>query len=409
MKSHKLMRRNDLFIVLAACAIALSGCSSSAPSGIADPPPVVGVASVARKNLSRKLVLAAEFRPYQEVDIHAKVAGYLKSIRVDIGDRVKQGQQLAKIEVPELADQLKQADAAIRQSEAEVERAKDELQRSKSGHEAAHLAYARLAAVVKSRPNLVAQQEVDDALGRDRIAEAQVSAAQAAVVAAQDHLEVSQADRNRLQTLYSYTSITAPFTGVITRRYADPGAMIQAGTASQTQSMPVVRLSQNDRLRLIIPVPESAVPKIKLGSLVQVQVPALKRTIAGKVARFADRLDLDTRTMETEIDVGNPNLELVPGMYAEAAITLEERDNVLTVPVEAIERHEGKPEVYLVNAKHQIQIEPVETGLENPNDVEVVSGLSDREQVVVSGRAQLRPNETIQPKPIELSSAKGPA
>jgi RND family efflux transporter MFP subunit len=394
------------FIFVGSAVLVLSGCSNSKAENV-DPAPVVGVASAVRMDLSRKLTLAAEFHPYQEVDLHAKVAGYLQSINVDIGDRVKKGQLLATLEVPELADELKQAEASIRQSEADIDRAKADLERSKSGHETAHLAYTRLSEAVKSRPNLVAQQEVDDAMGRDRVTEAQVSSAQAALAAAKEHLEASIANRNKLQTLYAYSRITAPFGGVITKRYADPGAMIQAGTASQSQAMPVVRLSENNRLRLTIPVPESAVPSVKLGRSVQVVVPALNRTITGTVARFADQLDMDTRTMETEIDVPNPKLDLVPGMYAEASITLEQRRDVLTIPIQALERHEGKSEVFRINRNHQIEIQAVETGLENPNNVEIVSGLRAGDQVVISGRAQLKSNEKVQPKPIELASSKG--
>src|SRR5438309_112058 len=117
--------------------------------------------------------------------------------------------------------------------------------------------------------------------------------------------------------MYEYARVTAPFAGVITKRYADTGSMIQAGTASQTQAMPLVRLSENELLRLILPVPESVVPRIRIGEAVEVDVTALHRTFTGKVARFANKLQTSTRTMETEVDVPNPSMVLVPGMYAE--------------------------------------------------------------------------------------------
>ena len=117
--------------------------------------------------------------------------------------------------------------------------------------------------------------------------------------------------------MYQYAVITAPFAGVVTKRYANTGSLIQAGTASQTQAMPVVRLSENGLLRLALPVPESAVPLVHLGEPVDVHVSALHRTFPGRVARFADKVDESTRTMKTEVDVPNPTLVLVPGMYAE--------------------------------------------------------------------------------------------
>src|SRR5262249_6450111 len=159
--------------------------------------------------------------------------------------------------------------------------------------------------VLKVRPNLIAQQDIDEAMARDRVAEAQIATAKAALAAAEQGLEVSKAAERKTQTLWGYTEITAPFAGVITHRYADPGAMIQAGSSAQTEGMPVVRLPQTTRLRLVIPVPESTVSLIHLGTPVDLDVQALHKTFTGKVARFADRLDSDTRTMRVEVDVDN--------------------------------------------------------------------------------------------------------
>jgi multidrug efflux pump subunit AcrA (membrane-fusion protein) len=143
----------------------------------------VAVAPATREDLARDMELAAEFRPYQEIDVHAKVAGYLKEIYVDVGDRVRKGQVLAVLEIPELADELKRASASKQRSDAELLRAREELARSESAHTIAHLTADRLAGVLKTRPNLLAQQEIDEALARDRVAEAQVSAAKAALAA----------------------------------------------------------------------------------------------------------------------------------------------------------------------------------------------------------------------------------
>ena len=413
--SESLSRRRHSYVnvtallVAAVLATVSSGCTSShaATTDGSGPTPVVGVSPVLRKDLSRNLTLAAEFRPYQEVDIHAKVAGYVRSIKVDVGDRVKKGQLLAVLEIPELQDQIQQANASVKQSEAEVKRAKDELQRAQSAQETTHLEYTRLAEVAKNRPNLIAQQELDDAQAHDRVGGAQVSAAEAAVTVAEQKLEVARADRSRVQTLYSYASITAPFTGVVTKRYADTGSMIQAGTASQTQAMPVVTLAQNDLLRLIIPVPESVVPQIHIGTPVTVRVPSLNRTIVGKVTRFADQVSFDTRTMPTEIDVPNPKLTLVPGMYAEASITLESKNGVLAVPVQALDRQNGKVSVMVVSPEGTVEVKDVKLGLETPEEAQIVSGLAEKDEVVLSGRGQLREGERVQTKRVAVLSAKG--
>jgi RND family efflux transporter MFP subunit len=390
--------------------LALAGCSperpvkaKSAPEG----PPVVAVSKVARQHLSRSLELAADFRPFQEVEVHAKVAGYLKDIRVDVGDHVQAGQLLATVEVPELTDEATQAAAQFRHSQAEVTRAHDEIARAESGHAAGHASYERLAQVLKTRPNLVAQQEIDEAMARDRMGEAQVSAAKSTLAAAEQQVQVSQASQARLNTLLAYSRITAPFAGVITHRYADTGAMIQAGTASQTQAMPLVRLSQVDRLRLVLPVPESVVPRVRVGTPVEVRVPALNRTFQGRVARFAGRVQVATRTMDTEVDVPNPRGELTPGLYAYTTLTLDERSDALAVPVQALATQDSPPTVLVVGTSGVLEERGVKLGLETPNVVEVLSGLSQGDLVVVAGRNQLKPGQTVQPRIVELGATEG--
>jgi RND family efflux transporter MFP subunit len=358
----------------------------------------VAVAAIARGDISQSLTIAAEFHPFQEIEVHAKVAGYLKSIGVDVGDRVKAGQLLAVLEIPELQDEIKQDAAAVKRATEEVNRAQADLERTESAHEVAHLSSARLASVMKARPNLVAQQDIDEATGRDRVAEAQVSTARAAVAAAKEQLEVAKAGAGKSQTLFDYARITAPFAGVITRRYADTGAMIQAGTSSQTQAMPIVRLSQNDRLRLVIPVPESAVSRIHLGGAVAVTVQSLRKTVAGTVARFADRLDTETRTMRVEVDVANPSLDLVPGMYADATLVLDAVKGVLVAPVQAVDRTDTGARVLVVGRDGKIDARTVTLGLEADDRVEVTRGLNAGDLVVVGSRAQLKPGSVVTPK-----------
>jgi RND family efflux transporter MFP subunit len=367
----------------------------------------VSVAKITRGDLSQTLTLAAEFRPFQEIEVHAKVAGYVKSINVDVGDRVTAGQLLAVLEIPELQDDMTTAQAGVKRSQEEVNRAEADLARTESAHEVAHLSSTRLAAVMKQRPNLVAQQDIDEAQGRDRVAEAQVATAKAAVAAAQEQLAVARANENKTKTLFAYARITAPFAGVVTHRYADTGAMIQAGTSSQSQAMPVVRLSQNNLLRLTIQVPESAVSRIHLGAPVDVTVQALGRTFQGKVARFSERLNLDTRTMETEVDVPNPKLELVPGMYAYASITTDEARDVVVAPVQAIDRKDEKATVMLVGGDGRLESRVVTTGLESPDRVEVRNGVQPGDLVVIGSRAQLKAGNTVTPKVIDLQAAEG--
>ena len=270
------------------------------------------------------LTMAGGFKPFQEVDLHAKVAGYIKTIYVDVGSHVKEGQTLAVLEVPELAAELSGADAAVRRAKEEIRRAQGDVQRAKSAHEATHAMADRLTQASDSRAGLVAQQEVDDARAKDLEGEAQVSSAQAALSAAEQALDVAVATQQQYKALSDYTRITAPFTGVITVRYADTGSLIAAGTSSSTQSAPVVRIAQISVLRLVLPVPESIAGQIRLGEPVKVHVQALNQDSVGKVSRFADALDPQTRTMETEIDFENKAGKLLPGMYAETVLQLAE-------------------------------------------------------------------------------------
>ncbi|HEV2194683.1 MAG TPA: efflux RND transporter periplasmic adaptor subunit [Candidatus Acidoferrum sp.] len=387
----------------------LVSCSSDAAKTEPDSAaaPTVAAAKVRRADLTRALAVTAEFRPYQEIEVHAKVAGYVKRIYVDVGDHIKAGQLIAILEIPELQDEVQTAEASVSKSQEEIRRAQADLERAQSAHEVAHVAYSRLADVSKTRPGLVAQQEIDDALGRDRVAEAQVATAKASLSAAEQQLRVAQADREKVRTLFAYAQIKAPFAGVVTKRYADTGSMIQTGISSQTQSMPLVTLAQENLLRLVIPVPESAVSKIRSGSPVEVSVSTLGKKFQGKVARFADQVDMATRTMHTEVDVPNPTGELVPGMYANASLVLNDERSALSVPVQALTRTEDNVSVLLIDKQNKLEERIVRIGIETADQVEILSGLNENDLVVVGSRSQLQQGMTVHPKIISSDQTSG--
>jgi len=387
-------------------AVLLNGCGSAGPQveaqGNTTPEtPAVAAAKATLQNLSHQIVLTAEFIPFQEVDVMAKVSGYVKEIRVDVGDHVRQGQALATIEVPEMQDDMTRAQATIEQAEAEVTGARDEIRRAESAHEIAHLSYQRLAGVVKERPGLLAQQEIDDAHSRDLVAEAQLAGANSRLAGALQKASVTRAELARVKTMLAYTQVTAPFAGVVTKRYANTGSMIQAGTASQTQAMPLVRLSENSLLRLILPVPESVVSLVKVGQGLTVRVPTINRTFPGKVARFSDRVQLATRTMDTEVDVPNPNFTLVPGMYAEVNFTTESRSQALTVPIAAVNLNAGSEtngKVMAVGSDGRLESRDVAVGMQTSDSFEVLSGLKEGDIILLGNRANLRPGQQVRPK-----------
>jgi RND family efflux transporter MFP subunit len=254
-------------------------------------------------------------------------------------------------------------------------------------------------------------------------AEAQLAAAKSNRAAALQQVDVNKAELAKVNTMHDYTRVTAPFAGVITKRYADTGSMIQAGTASQTQAMPLVRLSQNSLLRLILPAPESVVPTIHVGQQVDVKVPSLNRTFPGKVARFADKVLQATRTMDTEVDVPNSNLVLIPGMYAEVTLTLNKRDAALSIPLPAVygagSSDEPSPAeqssssaptsglVMLVNPDQRVEVRKVALGIETADLVEVRSGLKDGDLVIIGNRAALQPGQQVNPKITTVSAKDG--
>lgn len=358
------------------------------------------VALAQKHSLSNAVTLSGEFRPFQEVDVHAKVAGYIRVIHVDVGDRVRSGQVMAILEVPELKAELQGTDAAVRRSKDAVRRAKSDLQRARSVHDASHLNFTRLKDASATRPGIIAQQELDDAEAKDKEAEAQISASEAALSEAENQLDGAVANQQQYTALSDYTNIIAPFDGVVTKRYADTGALVQAGTSSSTQAMPVVRVAETDVFRLILPVPESAVPDVHLGSSVQVKVPTLNRTFEGKVARFADALDQETRTMHTEVDVKNPRGSLVQGMYAEISLVLSEKNSALTVPIQAVVRNGSEATVLVVNGQNRIEERKVQLGMESNNRVEVLSGIKEGERVLIGSRSEFRVGDQVDPKPV---------
>jgi RND family efflux transporter MFP subunit len=386
-----------------ALLILSSSCSSADKHVQASSPGItVGVTKVIKKSLGRDITLSSELVPFQEIDVYAKESGYVKKLLVDYGTHVKAGQVMAVLEIPELEAQLQEDEAEIKNAGNQVVRAQHELARYQAQYKALHLQYSRLSGVFQTQPGIVAQQEVDDAQGKDLAASSQVDAGQAAFEAAQSQLGVAKAKLAHDQTLYDYAKITAPFSGIVTQRYANLGTLVQAGTTSSTQAIPIVKLSQDDLFRLVIPVPESYVRFIRVGDRVDVRVPSLDRTFPGEVSRFSVDVREDTRTMHTEVDVRNPDHVLVPGLYADADLTLEHKEDIPTVPLQAVNHEGDKTTVFVVDGNNQLENRPVSLGLQTATDAEVVAGLQEGERVVVSDRSGLKTGEKVIPQVVQV-------
>ena len=359
--------------------------------------PSAKVAAAQRGDISHVLTLAGQFQPYQVVDVHPKVSGYMSRINVDIGDVVHQGQTLAVLEVPELKAELQQTVFQLQQSKEQIAQAQHEINRAEAEHAALHAASDRLKQAAEGRPGLIAQQELDDAQAKDLSSEAQVDAAKSAMAAAQEHANAAQSDNQRIQALESYTNVTAPLDGVVIWRYADTGALIQGGTNSNDQTLPIVRLSQSDLLRLRIPVPEDDVRYVQAGDQLQVRVDAIGRSFTGKIVRFTRDVNFETRTMETEVDVENKDLSIAPGMYANTLLQLGHVTNVVTIPVEALVLNGQQETVYLLDDNNRIHIRNVAVGLQGSKLAEITSGLTPGERVVIGGQDKYQENEEVNP------------
>ena len=390
-------KRTTVLITLLAFTASLTACRQTSPPSVGAVS-VVPVATAGPATLSDDLVVTAEFEPYQLVDVMAKVSGYVRNINVDIGDHVRQGEILATLEVPEMQDDVARAKAGIDAADAGVVTAQGAVRRAQAQADIAALSFKRIQDVATKDKGLVPKEDVDVAQSHQLEAAAQLASAQASLKAAQQNRLEAVDESERAQQMFQYTTIRAPFDGVITKRYANTGAMVQAGTASQSQAMPIVTIAQDNLLRLILPVPVSDVGDVRDGEPVNVNVVSLNRKLKGTVTRYANTVALSTRTMSTEVDVPNTDGSLIPGMYAEVRLHLADRSNVLSVPLDAVDGiGTSAPQVWLVRNEiaHLVSVKP---GLQTANRVQILSGLSSGDQVIVGRHTGLADGEKVSPQ-----------
>src|SRR6202050_5147435 len=355
------------------------------------------VASAKRGSITHALSLAGQFQAYQVIDVHPKVSGFIKHIYVDIGEKVREGQTIAVLEVPELQAEVQVSATAVGARKDEIVRAEHDVARAEAEYAALHANNTRMQEAAKAQPGLIAQQELDDTQSKDLSADAQVDAAKAALAAARGASQVAVADSDRVRAIQGYTNVIAPLDGVITWRYADTGALIQSGRDSNDQALPIVKLSESGLLRLRMPVPEDAVKYIKIGDELQIRVDTLGRSFTGKIVRFTRSVNFETRTMETEVDVPNKDLSIDPGMYANTQLQLGHVENVPTIPVEALVLRGTKEVVYVVDSENHVRERAVQVGIEGSELAEIKSGLEEGEHVIVGGQGKYQEGELVRP------------
>lgn len=384
----------------------------------------VEVAQPVRRVMSRSLEMPASLMADEHVDLYAKTSGYISHVGVDIGSAVKKGETLLTIDVPEMADELRQAKAVlaakganVRAFEAKARQAVLSIEAARAGlsrYEAnLHLEKITLERKQKLREgNAIPLQALDDAQNRLEVAEAQIRIANAAVASAQgekiaadadvkvaeSEVAVAQAKVARLETLMNYASIRAPFTGIVTERLVDTGTFVRS--AEGGTSSPLLRVAKVDKVRVVLGIPESDAGFVRVGTAVEVHIKALGgKPIEAKVDRIAGALDPQTRTMRAEVDLDNKAGRLSPGMYVKTIVKLEAKGQAMMIPSKAI-RVRGRETSVFVAADHVARSVSVKIGYDDGIWAEIVSGLRGDEWIIVSATSTVAPGAPIIPVPV---------
>src|SRR5271156_5902747 len=373
-KALESIRTGVVTAILSIAVLGAAGCDTPVTSMTTVQKVTVDVVHPIRGQIAKDIDLPGDVVGFYEAALHAKVTGYLKSISVDKGDSVKKGQVLAELEVPELQSNLVRSQASL-----EMER----------------ITYDRMKKVQQDDSRLISQQDVDMAYAKYREAQAAVAT---------------------LQTMFGYTNIIAPFDGVITGRFADPGALIRAGGGDlgvdETSGLispgategagghregggPLLTLADIDKLRVYIYVPEASYPFIHVGTPASLHFDEFPdRVFKGTVARYATSLDLSTRTMLTEVDIDNPKRLIYPRSYAHVTIELVHHPDALSLPASAIHGSGNSARMLIVKEGRLVEV-PVNTGINNGAYIEVTSGLSAQSLVVTTYNSTLTPGQQV--------------
>lgn len=363
----------------------------------------VEVVSPVREDIVRTVSLPTSVGADQQATLFSKVSGYLESISVDIGDGVRHGQLLAKIDVPEIIDQRREAEAGLAVAEADRSGAKAELESAAARATLQELTYDRLKAVRTAQPDVLSQQAVDEAKAEFEVATARVDEIVARILQIDSRISQLQATVQRLQTMLGFAEIRAPFDGVVTERFVDPGALLQAATSSDSVQ-PIITVAKVDKVRLAIDVPESEAPSVRVGGAATVTIDAVPgKQFQGSVSRFSRSLNPATRTMRAEIDLPNPQGLLLPGMFGRATLQLEVRAGAVTIPAEALHAEGDRSFVYQAIGGQARRVE-VETLPGDGIDIEITVGLDGSERIIMAAREPLSDGTAINAVEMDLES-----
>ena len=394
-------RRVLLGLSVASCIGFFVSCSSKSGSstaaagaqGPAAPAPTVEVTKVVSKKLAIAVRLPGELQAYEVVAVFPKVTGFVDSISVDRGSVVKAGQLMARLVAPEIAAQ--RAEAQSKLQGAEALRAESEAKLASDDN-----TYQRLKAA-SATPGVVAQNDLE-------VAQRAVDGDRARLASARESVEAAKAALKSVTEIEGYLQVRAPFDGVVTERNVHPGALVGPGSGSDT-NVPILRVEQTARLRLVVPVPEKYVAGMTEGAKVEFTVPAFpNQTFSGAIARIAHSVDMKTRTMPVELDVSNPGRRLASGMFPEVLWPVRRSGPTLFVPTSAVAR--TTEATFVVRFRNgDAEWVNVQTGEMDGKLIEVFGDLRDGEDVAARGTDELRPGThvtTKQSSPEAKSSGK---
>ena len=355
--------------------------------------PVVNTVRVRRAASTSELVLPGNIQAITDAPIYARADGYVLRRYADIGDRVQAGQVLAEIETPDLDQQVRQARANLLQARSALAQAEANLVQAKSTEHLAQLTVERWKVLVAR--GVLARQDGDQKQADYEVAVANRKAQEANVNAAQSNVSAAEANLGRLLDLQGFEKITAPFSGLVTARNFDVGALVASGSVSGHE---LFHMAQIGVVRIFVDVPQSYAPFIHTGLAAVVTVQQLpSRLFAGKVMRTSESLDPNTRTLLTEVDVPNPASSLLPGMYAQVTLRSVIAEPPLLVPGDALVTRANGTRVAVVGEDGIVHFLKVSVGRDYGTETEVLSGLQGQELVIINPTDDVREGAKVKP------------
>ncbi|MFT4566089.1 MAG: RND family efflux transporter MFP subunit [Saprospiraceae bacterium] len=387
-----------LMLLSMSCKKTESGGSDSSYSSVLEKTQSVEVVNPQRRSINADILITGTAMPNQTVELHAMESGYLSKMNVDIGDRVRKGVTIASLSNPKVAQRVSDARAAVTIAEAESKVLQSDLISADSDRNIKKDQYNRLNSIFQKTPQLTNVLEVEKLKGKAQIAEADYNSKKAMIAAQEQRIVALKAQLSNADVLNSMLQIRAPFSGVITKRWLDQGAMVQSGI-DNTNSMPLVELQDLNPIRLMLQVSESDADGLNIGMDAKVTFPEMAgESIIAQVSRSSGVLDPASKTMQVEIDIDNENGNIISGMYAKVYINMGSQEEVLSVPQTALVIYQDEPHIWIVKDGIVRRLH-IRKGLSGKDHFEILSAEVNAEsQVIVKGKGLVKEGQIVQAK-----------